>query len=150
MDNPSGKKKERSQPNAGNQKVDLTHHPVIAKLIKSHGSIPDTLELVGYLGPSDKDDRVRLYLDLNFKSYVEIPKEGAILYQEPTVASEEARPTKILVSASAKLTLVEVRVLEQVEASFLRGSIASGYPIQIPFCCYHQCYTKGICHINTH
>jgi len=136
-----GRKKDKAAAGGADQQVDLSHHPVIEKLMRLHGgSLPDAVELVGYLGPSDKDDSVRLYLDLSFKSYVEIPKEGAVLYREPHDPSAEAKPTTILVSASAKLKLVRVEVLEQaVEASFLRGNIASTCPIQVPICRPQAC-----------
>ncbi len=144
MENPSGKKKARSESSAGDQKVDLSPTPVVQKLMDPSGSLPEVVTLVGYLGASDRNDSVRLYLDLDFKSYFEIPKEGAVVYRVPDDPADLASPSKILVRATAKITFV--RVLEHAaEAAFLVGSIRSGSPVHGPVC-YPPCRISPCVH----
>jgi len=131
MENPSGKKKDKSAASSGEQKVDLSPHPVVQKLMDPSGRLPEVVTLVGYLGPSDREDFIRLYRDLDFKSYFEIPKEGAILYRMPSDPSDEASPTKIVVRATARIEYV--RVFEHAaEASFLQGRIKLAAPVAAP------------------
>lgn len=145
-DHPRGqamaKKKDESTPQGADQGVDLSFHPVVTRLKGTGDSLPEVVKLEGYLGPSDKKDHVRLYFDLDFTSYVDVPKD-AVLYREPDDPKDETRPTIILVSASAKLSYVAAQKFENVEASFLRGGIACCCPIQIPVCCHHTGYA---CH----
>jgi hypothetical protein len=145
MDNPPGRKKDKAQQSAGGQGPDLSFHPVVLALQRQDGSFPDVVELRGYLGPSDNQGYIRLYFDLTFKSYADIPKD-AIIYREPYDPLEEARPSTILVSTKAKLHIVEVHALENVEASFLGGSIAACCPKQITPCCHHPCFL--VCRIG--
>jgi hypothetical protein len=133
MENPSSKKKDKSSVPTNDPNVDLSPHPVVKALMDEHGKIPDCVALAGYLGPSDRPEYVRLYLDLTFKHYYEIPKKDAVLYREPYDKSEEARPTRIIVRAGAELKLVQVQTSEQTgAASFLHGTIRSAGLVQPP------------------
>ncbi len=82
--------------------------------------------IVGFLGAPDQNDIVRIYLDLSLLAYFEIPK-CRVLYVEEFDPSDETRPTKIVVAADGPLKLVQT-----VEASFIRGSIVSANPIGSP------------------
>jgi hypothetical protein len=130
MENPSGKKKPKSPPSAPGQTGGLSWHPVIKKLIDACGGIPDAVELQGYLGPSDLNGYIRLYVSLNFKCYYEIPETGAVLYCGPYDESDEAQPTTLVVRASSELKYVQSQVVERTgPASFLVGNIQSAYPV---------------------
>jgi len=122
MDNPAGKKKEKPQAKAGKEEVELPIHPLIPKLIPSPDAPPDAVVLTGYLGPSPQAENVRFYLDLSFQTYFEIPKSG-VLHADAADASDESKPTKIVIEASTKLDLVHT-----LEASYLKGAIASAHP----------------------
>lgn len=81
--------------------------------------------LVGYIGPSKGTDYVRLYVDLTFRNYYEIPAEG-IVSTAPKDASDENSPTTVHVAGDTRLEKVSV-TSQSVEARFLQGSISSGY-----------------------
>jgi hypothetical protein len=101
--------------------VDLTPHPLVAKLISNPANpAPDTVTLEGYVGPSSREGYVRVYLDLTFKAYFEIPKNG-ILHADKADPSNESKPTKIVIDPATKLDLVH-----SLEASYLKGKIAAG------------------------
>jgi hypothetical protein len=103
---------------------DIQTHPVISKLVPNPGDLPNTAVLVGYLGPSQREGFLRLYLDLDFRAYFEIPKEGVIIYAEPVDPSSEAKPTRIVIDASRKIEFVQI-----VETAFLQGGIVSAFPV---------------------
>jgi hypothetical protein len=101
--------------------VDLTPHPLVAKLISNAATpTPDAVTLEGYLGPSSREGYVRVYLDLTFKAYLEIPKNG-IIHADKADPSNESKPTTIVIDPTTKLDLVH-----SLEASFLKGKIAGG------------------------
>ncbi len=101
--------------------VDLTPHPLVAKLLANAAKpSPDAVTLEGYLGPSSRDGYVRVYLDLTFKAYFEIPKNG-ILHADKADPSNESKPTTIVIDPATKLDLVH-----SLEASYLKGRIAAG------------------------
>jgi hypothetical protein len=101
--------------------VDLTPHPLVAKLISNPANPPpDSVKLEGYLGPSSRDGYVRVYLDLTFKAYFEIPKNG-IIHADRADPTNESKPTTILIDSATKLDLIH-----SLEASYLKGKIAAG------------------------
>jgi hypothetical protein len=100
--------------------VDLTPHPLVAKLISNAANpTPDAVTLEGYLGPSSREGYVRVYLDLTFKAYFEIPKNGIVHADKPD-PSNESKPTTIVIDPATKLDLVH-----SLDASYLKGKIAA-------------------------
>jgi len=125
MENPPGKKKEKTLTKSSGQDLDLTPHPIISKLLPDPDHPPDSVVLVGYLGPSKKEGCVRFYSDLEFRAYVEIPTSG-ILHHDTVSPSLESGPTKMILHATTKLELVVI-----LEASFLKGDISACVPFGI-------------------
>ncbi|MFC3326901.1 hypothetical protein [Mesorhizobium cantuariense] len=105
--------------------VDLTMHPLVTRLNPDGDSPPSTLMLVGYLGPSKKSGRIRLYLDLTFTGYVEISTE-AIVATHPVNKEDENSPTQVFILDDATLDLVH-NVVQTVGANYLRGRIAEAH-----------------------
>jgi hypothetical protein len=126
MDDSPGKKKEKSQPKSGGSEVDLTPHPIVKELLPDAPHTRDVVVLVGYLGPSKKEKFVRFYHDLDFQTYLEVPTDK-ILHHHPGRSALDIQPTKMVVEADAKLEFVQC-----LEASLLRGSIFSSYPVAAP------------------
>ena len=120
---PSGDKPKGSKSRRG--KVTLTPHPLVAKLHPEPDTPRDLVALIGYFGPSKKTDYIRLYPDLSFRSYYDIPTNG-IIYTEPTDAKDENSPTRVLVLAATNLEMVQT-THQCIEASYLQGAIAGNY-----------------------
>ncbi len=113
------------QPHADPPKVDLSPDLVIQDLIDHYGQLQGGVALIGYLGPSPRgDDHVRFYLDLDLRTYCDIPRKE-IASRERVQRTDDANASKIVVRASMKLDLIRVvEVGQEMAASFLRGCIA--------------------------
>jgi hypothetical protein len=100
-------------------------HPLVDKLHPDPDSPTDFVVLIGYPGPSREEGKLRLHLDLGFRSYIEIPRDGVIL-AEPTDREDENSPTRLFVRATATLEVVETSSVSG-EAMYMQGAIASAY-----------------------
>jgi hypothetical protein len=107
------------------QSVNLGVHPLVSKLHPDLDHSADLVSLVGYLGPSKDADNIRLYRDLSFNHYFEIPT-ASITATTPVDANDPNSPTVIHVPASAKLEAVS-HSSQSVEAGLLKGAITNGY-----------------------
>lgn len=109
--------------------VDLTPHPLVNQNHPDPDDItpapPEVIYLVGYIGASKRPDYTRLYQDLSFRNYYEIPTSG-IVSTTPVNPDDENSPTHLQVLADTKLDVITVSV-QSVEARFLSGSISSGF-----------------------
>ena len=105
--------------------IDLTTHRLVAKLHPEPDAPRDAVALLGYIGPSKEADRIRLYADLSFRRYCDIPTSG-IVHTEPTDTRDENSPTVVFVRATTVLDVVET-TCQCVEASYLQGPIARNY-----------------------
>jgi hypothetical protein len=109
--------------------VDLTPHPLVNQNHPEPDEIPpalpEVISLVGYIGASKRADYTRLYQDLSFRNYYEIPTSG-IVSTTSVNADDENSPTYVQVLADTKLDVITVSV-QSVEARFLSGSISSGF-----------------------
>lgn len=79
--------------------------------------------LDGFIGPTKKPDRMRLYLNLSFDTFVDIPVSG-IMSTLPIDASDENSPTRVWIRAETRLDVVQ-SMSRTIEASYLRGGIAA-------------------------
>jgi len=122
----SNESKGETQAEAVGQDLDRTPHPIVARILDESGQPRETLVVLGYLGSPDDEDRVRIYLDLKFQAYFEIPWNKIIYVGKPDPL-DETKPTRIVVDATAQLTLVQT-----VGASFLRGAITRTHAIGTP------------------
>jgi hypothetical protein len=106
-------------------KIEFKSHPLVEKLQPDPDHSRHLVTLVGYVGQSKKADYIRLYTDLSFRRYYEIPTSG-ITHVEPSDTKAENSPTTVLVVSDTKLEVVETASLT-LEASYLQGDIATGY-----------------------
>ncbi len=102
----------------------LGTHPLVDKLHTDPDDTRNLVSLVGYIGPSKKPDSIRLYLDLGFKSYYEIPKSGVV--STSAAGDDPNSPTTVFVDATTPVEVVTVQS-QSVAAGYLQGAIASGY-----------------------
>jgi hypothetical protein len=98
-------------------------HPWVAKLGSGTDVPTDLVVLVGFPGPSRESGKVRLYTDLSFGTYIEIPRE-AVALAEPIDREDENSPTRLHVRASTPLDIVQTST-ETMPASFFQGAVAS-------------------------
>src|SRR4051794_23770165 len=56
----------------------LKEHDLVKKIVTGPGQPGNAVLLVGYVGKSGSDDNVRLYLNLSFDEYVDIPKNSIL------------------------------------------------------------------------
>lgn len=115
----------KTDPNDSPGGVNLETHPLVAKLHADPDQLTDLVALVGYLGPSKREGYVRLYVDLSFRNYYEIPTEG-IVSTSPNDAADENSPTTVHVTGNTQVDKVSI-TSQSTEARFLQGSISSGY-----------------------
>ena len=105
--------------------VDLTPHPLVTRLNPEGDPPPDLVMLVGFIGPSKKPDGIRLYLNLSFNTFIDIPVAGIVSTQSVD-SEDENSPTRVWVRGDARLDVVQT-VSQTIEASYLRGWIARNY-----------------------
>src|SRR5215203_5942669 len=106
---------------------DLTPHPLVARLRgpveDDEASPPNVVALTGYLGPSKSGDNVRLYTDLTFRSYYEIPRTAV---RNTIPSKDEDGPSQVWVDAGARIEIVQIS-RQSVEAGYLAGSITGSF-----------------------
>lgn len=103
----------------------LEAHPLVERLRREEESeaASEVVVLTGYLGPSKVGDNVRLYTDLTFRTYYEVPK-GAV--RRTVAGREEDDPTQVWVDSSSRVEVVRT-TRQSVEAGYLAGSIAGQF-----------------------
>jgi len=98
-------------------------HPLVEKLLGKGDPPKDHAILYGYFGPPKRAGYYRLYIDLNFRSYYDIPEKGFV-YAEATQKTDPESPTRVYVTADTKVDFVQISTYL---ASYLQGAIAGGY-----------------------
>lgn len=112
------------RPRGGGDALNLETHPLVAKLGGEGDEPPPSLvTLVGYLGPSRRPDSVRLYADLTFRTYYEVPRSGI---KSSEAGPDENSPTRLAVYSDTKIDIVQTS-RQSVEAGYLSGAISGGF-----------------------
>ena len=99
----------------------LREHELVRKLSES-GKPIDVIRIKGYVGKSDSNDTIRLYLNLNFNEYVEVNKSD-IVHAEETDDIEQGG-TCIWINSKAEITRVKVESTKE-QARFIEGQITT-------------------------
>ena len=99
----------------------LREHELVRKLSDS-GKPIDVIRIKGYVGKSDSNDMIRLYLNLNFNEYVEVNKSD-IVHAEETDDIEQGG-TCIWINSKAEITRVKVESTKE-QARFIEGQITT-------------------------
>ena len=89
----------------------------------THVSSSPPVPLMGFIGPSGKDGLLRIYRDLTFRSYYDVPSDA--LQAVDSYADDPEAPSSFFIAADAPITVVEAET-ECAEAGFLSGSISRG------------------------
>jgi hypothetical protein len=99
--------------------------PIVVKLLDSKGGLVPDVCLVGFLGLSSQPNHRRLYSDLTFTSYVEIPVP-AIHDRKPLEPADPDSPSVVFVAAEERVLHYAVTV-RSIEAGVLAGSITQAH-----------------------
>jgi hypothetical protein len=110
----------------GNDAQNLKIHELARELIKKVDNPPNLVMLIGYIGESKSQDRVRLYLNLNFDEYVEVLRKDIRHTKEADKDMIEFGGTCIWVDKTATITHTKLQASE-VRAEFLKGTISTSY-----------------------
>jgi hypothetical protein len=104
----------------------LSIHPLAAALADDPASPRDTVQIVGYIGKSQRAQHSRVYLSLAFDEYIDVPA-AAILHHADVPETELPHGgTRLWVDAGAQV-VHETRQSMRTEARFLEGAIAAEY-----------------------
>ena len=114
----------------------------------------DYLCIKGYVGKSDSNDIVRIYLNLNFNEYVEIVKSDILHVEELSTDDLEHGGTCVWIRKDAEITNVKTESLKQ-QAQFLEGEIARAQlkPVTRFTCCWWRrgrAFSNVICAYMSH
>src|ERR1700722_17908952 len=101
---------------------DTPPHELIAQLSSDPNQAPSLSYLVGLLGQSPFEGHVRLYLDAELGSCIDIPKDDVV--HVATLDQRSLRPNAVWVKSSSTLQVRYLKSTEQ-QAHFLTGSIAA-------------------------
>lgn len=102
--------------------IDLSTHPLVARML-GDGDTPEGLvALFGYIGPSPNTDAKRLYPRLDFQSYFEIPI-SAIVATHAMDTADELSPTVVYVKAGTPVAAVSTHPVE----CYLQGGITTDH-----------------------
>lgn len=99
-------------------------HPLVSALMPDDNG-ERRVALVGFVGPSNASGTLRLYDDLTFKSYYEIPSE-AVKASMPAKANDPNSPTVVILDSKAQIAHV-ISDRAMGEAAMLAGAISSGH-----------------------
>ena len=103
---------------------DIPINEIIANLVKDLHDPPGSVVLSGFIGPSNREGVVRVYSDLNLRSFCEV-RGTDILHVHEVEPNHPETASHIVIKASANVAWVQT-----VEASFLQGAIAAAHPIR--------------------
>ena len=100
----------------------LEPHPLVEKLVSSGAQPGEIVTIVGYIGRSPSEGRVRVYLNLALSSYCDVAASD-ILTAAPVDSTSEISPSIIWVKFGAKIDRVDISRSRTV----LGGQIQQNY-----------------------
>jgi hypothetical protein len=122
----------------------LEPHPLVEKLLSSGAQPGENVTIVGYIGRSPSEGRVRVYLNLALSSYCDVAASD-ILTAAPVDSTSEISPSIIWVKLGAKIDRVDTSrsttVLEgQIQQNYLREAILNFHFRPIPTAVCHPIF----------
>jgi len=101
-------------------KGSLAQDLVIKRLIPDPGDIPDLVTVSGWLGDSTKRNSLRLYLNLSFDFYLEIPEKTVAHWAK--LGDGDLQGTILWVPRESKVQMRSRNASVTIKAGYLRGS----------------------------
>lgn len=105
------------------EEKDLAPDPWIRALGRRPDEPANAIGLTGYLGKSEKDDHVRLYMDPELRAWIEL-KKADIIYRERQ-GGPQSRGSAVMVRQDAPIGRPG-HTAADVQGWFLRGQIIDG------------------------
>jgi hypothetical protein len=102
----------------------LAEHPIASKVLKEPGYSNATL-LVGYIGKTDNINNIRLYTNLDFDEFFDIPKECILHAARAPEDVLSFGGTYLWVKKDEIVVRVRVKSTKE-QAKFLQGDISAG------------------------
>jgi hypothetical protein len=121
----------------------LESHPLIEKLLSSGAQPGENVTIVGYIGRSPCEGRVRVYLNLALSSYCDVAASD-ILTAAPVDSTSETSPSIIWVKLGAKIDRVDISRSRTV----LSGQIQQNYLHQAMLNFAVHPPPTGTCHLG--
>lgn len=102
-------------------------HPLVNEIALDPKSTTQLAVLQGFVGPSDREGWIRLYLGLNFDEYLEF-EPSAVICRRDWTDSNPLNPSVLWVRSDYRMTVgVRVTPATTQGAAFISGSIAEKY-----------------------
>lgn len=105
---------------------EIKENEIVKKLVRTPNNVPNSKLLTGYMGKSDKEDNIRLYLNLEFNSYVDIPQKKILLHKDVPEETIPLGAVYVWIPKDLDLEFVNVNVTK-IQAEFLDGPISKSY-----------------------
>ena len=107
--------------NANEGRPALEVHPLVARFVKTLGEPPELATIEGYIGDASHADHVRIYGDLEFSEWIDLPRASVVHVDK----GEGDDPATIWIDAHVEVRHVTVDS-ERVRAEFLDGVFTEG------------------------
>jgi hypothetical protein len=120
-------------PAKGNGPGKLQPHPLIEKLTGQGAGrggadqSPNVQALTGYLARDPQPDYWRIYQDLNLNAFYRVAADDIVGSQDLATEEEPLRPTIVWVRQGATIEQTRIASRQVQAASFLQGTMMSGY-----------------------
>lgn len=116
-----------STPEKGNQneKNPLDQHDAVSNVIKDDDKPSEAVSLVGYVGKSKEPNSIRLYINTDFDTYIDVPKDKILYTRNVSENIIELGGTRIWIPKDLHVKLVRTNV-KSIQAKFLKGDIFGG------------------------
>jgi hypothetical protein len=107
-----------------NKRGGLEQHPLVGKLIPDPDQPAEARVLSGFVGTSTREGHVRLYLNLELSSYVEIAEDD-VLHAEAPSPDDPMGMSVLWVRRGAPMASTQL-MPEQTQAELLTGMLTEG------------------------
>jgi hypothetical protein len=116
----------RDKAESSKDKDPLEVHDLVDKLVKEPGLPANALRLVGYVGKSGSTDVIRLFLNLNFDEFVDIPRNKILHAVKAPENVIEFGGTYLWISRDTNIIHTRIESTKE-QARFIEGAITKNY-----------------------
>ena len=108
-----------------NEHPEIQTDQLVSRLAPDPNAGPPNLRvMIGWIGASDRDDRIRIYTVLDFSEYVEVANSEVAHIERHASAVE---PSVVWLRSTAPVTVTRTPQRESQQLAFLQGSLTSRF-----------------------